>query len=74
MADHNQVGADLPCITGNLLDGIPDQHLAGSSLARVGKLLQAFGKDFLIPLSFRFRVRSAVVEGAINRNVDEREA
>src|SRR6185369_428958 len=41
-------------------------------MARVGKLLQAVGKDFLIHLSFRLCVRSAIVEGAINRNIDDR--
>ena len=55
MADHDQVGANLPCITGNLLDRIPDQHLAGGNMARVGQLLQAVGKDVLVPLPFRFR-------------------
>ena len=54
MADHNEVGIDLPCITSDLRDRIPDQHFAGSNMAQLGKLLQASGKDFLIPLPFRF--------------------
>ena len=47
MADDDQVGADLSCVTGNLLDGIPDQDLAAGSMAGLGEPLQAVGKDFL---------------------------
>jgi len=56
MANHNEVGADLPCVTCNLLDSIANQYFAGRNMASVGELFQAIGKNVLVLLPFQFHL------------------